>query len=166
MWRLYNPVNKIQEKYFRNLTQLSKNRGLPAWRGCFRSPDNGIFVSLRQGLMGEAGKTQGSSFLTVFFWIMWRMKIWPFWPFGCSIFGKNPDNTAATFDNKDGIYPETLLNKKSAIEGVYILRNGYHCDITTFYITSLLWNYVVRKYIQCPFFLINWYFFQISCRKQ
>jgi len=64
---LYNPVNKIQEKYFRNLTQLSKNRGLPAWRGCFRSPDNGIFVSLRQGLMGEAGKTQGSSFLTVFF---------------------------------------------------------------------------------------------------
>ena len=27
----------------------------------------------------------------------------------CFIFGKNPDNIAATFDNKDGIYPEPLF---------------------------------------------------------
>jgi hypothetical protein len=25
--------------------------------------------------------------------------------------GSAPDNTAATFDNKDGIYPETLFKK-------------------------------------------------------
>jgi hypothetical protein len=48
-----------------------------------------------------------------------------------------------------------FLNKQSAIEGVYILGNGYHCDITVYYITSLLWSYVVRKYIQCRFFLVD-----------
>ena len=51
-----------------------------------------------------------------------------------------------------------FLNKQSAIEGVYILGNGYHCDITAFYIISLLWSYVDRKYIQCRFFLVNIYF--------
>jgi len=50
---------------------------------------------------------------------------------------------------------DRFLNKQSAIEGIYILGNGYHCDITVFYITSLLWSYVVRKYIQCPFFLVR-----------
>ena len=34
------------------------------------------------------------------------------------------DNTAATFDNKGGIR-NRFLNKQSAIEGVYILGNGY-----------------------------------------
>ena len=167
MWKLYNPVNKIQEKYFRNLTQLSENRGLPASGVDAPAPPiTGSSFHCDKASWAKPEKHKDLHSWQFFFWIMWRMKIWPFWPFGCSIFGKNPDNTAATFDNKDGIYPETLLNKKSAIEGVYILRNGYHCDITTFYITSLLWNYVVRKYIQCPFFLINWYFFQILCRKQ
>jgi len=53
--------------------QLSEIRGLHSSgvlarlrRGCFSSPDNGIFVSLRQGVIGKAGKTPGPSFLTVF----------------------------------------------------------------------------------------------------
>jgi len=52
------------------------------------------------------------------------------------------------------------LNKQSAIESVYILGNGYHCDITVFYITSLLWCYVVRKYILYRFFLSIDIFFE------
>jgi len=85
--------------------------------------------------MGGAGKTQGSSFF---------------------------DPSAVLFLAKIQIIPQPLsiirmvfirnrfLNKKSVIEGVYILGNGYHCDIT-----SLLWSYVVRKYIQCRFFLVG-----------
>jgi len=59
-------------------------------------------------------------------------------PFGCFIFGKKQDNTAAIFGNKDGIILSRFLNKHNAIEGVYILGNGYHCDIIVFYIASLL----------------------------
>jgi hypothetical protein len=61
-------------KIFPNLKpQLSEIRGLYAsgvlarlWREYPSSPDNGIFVSLRQGVIGKAGKTPGPSFLTVF----------------------------------------------------------------------------------------------------
>jgi len=54
------------------------------------------------------------------------------------------------FDAETQIIPQPLsiirmvfsrnrfLNNQSAIEGVYILGNGYHCDIIVFYIASLL----------------------------
>jgi len=99
---LYKPVNKIQERYFRNLTQLSENRGLPASGVDAPAPPiTGSSFHCDKASLAKPEKHRGLHSWLFLFCTMWRMKIWLF---GGFIFGKNPDNTAATFDNKDDIY--------------------------------------------------------------